>query len=121
MCFKRRENVEKEVNKLRDQISELKVKISTITKGVPMTKIDVRDEKKEGRSSSVATSHTARSRKSVKDEARVLEEECSPERKEKLMNMMEAEKKKDQSPDGRRSPLRILKSQQKSAREILMT
>ena len=115
--------MEREVNKLRDKISELKVKISTITKGVPMTKIDVRDDKKEGRSSSVATSHTARSRKSVKEDARAraLEEECSPERREKLMNMMEAEKKKDQSPDGRRSPLRILKSQQRSAREILMT
>ena len=115
--------MEREVNKLRDKISELKVKISTITKGVPMTKIDVRDDKKEGRSSSVATSHTARSRKSVKDDerARALEEECSPERREKLTNMMDAEKKKDQSPDGRRSPLRILKSQQRTAREILMT
>ena len=32
-----------EVKKLRKEISELKVKISTITKGVPFSKIDVSD------------------------------------------------------------------------------
>ena len=122
-CVQRRDNVEKEVNKLRDHISELKVQISTITKGVPITKIEVRDERKDGRSSSVSNSHTARSRKSVKDDdrAKAIEEECSPERREKLVNLMEAERKKDSSPEGRKSPLRIMKSQQKSAREILMT
>lgn len=55
------------------------------------------------------------------DRAKAIEEECSPERREKLVNLMEAERKKDSSPDGRKSPLRIMKSQQKSAREILMT
>lgn len=99
------------MNQLRDHISELKIKISTITKGVPITKIEVR----ESRSTS-----TARSRKSDKEKPNTLEDECSPERREKLRDMMETEIEK-QVPDGRRSPLRILKSQQRSAREILMT
>ena len=37
-----RENVEQEVRYLRDTISNHKIHISTITKGVPMSKIEVR-------------------------------------------------------------------------------
>ena len=52
-CFQRREQVEREVPLLREKISVLKIQISTITKGVPMSKIDVREEKRSvGRSSS---------------------------------------------------------------------
>jgi len=43
---KLRENVEQEVRYLRDKISQQKIQISTITKGVPMTKIEVREEKR---------------------------------------------------------------------------
>ena len=112
------------MNKLRDQISDLKVQISTITKGVPITKIEVREERREGRDgrTSVATSHTAKSRKSIKedeDKISAIEDEFSSERREKLLNMMEAEKDRI-SQDGRSSPLKILQSQQKTAREILL-
>ena len=37
-----RKNVAQEVRYLRDKISVQKVQISTITKGVPMSKIEVR-------------------------------------------------------------------------------
>jgi len=43
---KMRENVEQEVRYLRDTISNHKIHISTITKGVPMSKIEVREEKR---------------------------------------------------------------------------
>ena len=89
-----------------------------------MTKIDVREEKKDGRSSAVSNSynHTARSRKSDKDSrSSAIEDEFSPERREKLISMMEEAEKDSSVQDGRRSPLRILKSQQQSARQILMT
>merc|ERR1719361_519371 len=43
---KMRENVEQEVRYLRDKISQHKIHISTITKGVPMSKIEVREEKR---------------------------------------------------------------------------
>ena len=82
-----------------------------------MTKIEVRE--RDGRTS-VATARSRRSEKSDSSKPSAIEEECSPERREKLMNMMESERDK-QVPDGRRSPLRILKSQQRTAREILMT
>ena len=114
------------MNKLRDKISDLKVQISTITKGVPITKIEVREERRgDGRDgrSSVATSHTAKSRKSIKDDEdkiSAIEDEFSSERREKLLEMMEAEKERINY-DGRSSPLRILQSQQKTAREILLT
>merc|ERR1712098_973082 len=45
---KRRETVEQEVRALRDRISEQKVQISTITKGVPMSKIELKDDKRTG-------------------------------------------------------------------------
>ena len=100
------------------------MQISTITKGVPITKIEVREERREGRDgrTSVATSHTAKSRKSIKedeDKISAIEDEFSSERREKLLNMMEAEKDRI-SQDGRSSPLKILQSQQKTAREILL-
>ena len=104
----------------------MKVQISTITKGVPITKIEVREERRgEGRDgrSSVATSHTAKSRKNIKDDEdkiSAIEDEFSSERREKLLEMMEAEKERINY-DGRSSPLRILQSQQKTAREILLT
>lgn len=104
----------------------MKVQISTITKGVPITKIEVREERRgDGRDgrSSVATSHTAKSRKSIKDDEdkiSAIEDEFSSERREKLLEMMEAEKERINY-DGRSSPLRILQSQQKTAREILLT
>ena len=113
------------MNKLRDKISDLKVQISTITKGVPITKIEVREERRDGRDgrTSVATSHTARSRRSVREEEERLspglEDDYSSERREKLVSLMEAEKER-QGGDGRSSPLRILQSQQKTAREILL-
>ena len=51
--FKRREQVEREVRILREKISVLKIQISTITKGVPMSKIEVREDKRSiGRASS---------------------------------------------------------------------
>lgn len=40
--------VEREVRQLRDKISDLKIQISTITKGIPMSKIELRDDKKPG-------------------------------------------------------------------------
>merc|ERR1740123_1229521 len=43
---KRRETVEREVRVLREKISVLKIQISTITKGVPMSKIEVREDKR---------------------------------------------------------------------------
>ena len=104
----------------------MKVQISTITKGVPITKIEVREERRgDGRDgrSSVATSHTAKSRKSIKDDEdkiSAIEDEFSSERREKLLEMMEAEKERINY-NGRSSQLRILQSQQKTAREILLT
>ena len=114
------------MNQLRDKISDLKVQISTITKGVPITKIEVREERREGRDgrTSVATSHTARSRRSQREEEERLspmEDDFSSERREKLVSLMEAEKERQGGGDGRSSPLRILQSQQKTAREILLT
>ena len=50
--FKRRDQVEREVRILREKISVLKIQVSTITKGVPMSKIEVREEKRSMRSSS---------------------------------------------------------------------
>ena len=44
--FQRRDTVEKEVRYLRDRISLFKIQISTITKGVPMSKIEVREDKR---------------------------------------------------------------------------
>merc|ERR1712029_528857 len=49
---KRREQVEREVRILREKISVLKIQISTITKGVPMSKIEVREDKRMGRAGS---------------------------------------------------------------------
>lgn len=34
------------MRKLREKISDLKIQISTITKGIPMSKIELRDDKK---------------------------------------------------------------------------
>ena len=42
----RREQVEKETRILREKISVLKIHISTITKGVPISKIEVREDKR---------------------------------------------------------------------------
>ena len=45
--------MEREVRILREKISVLKIQISTITKGVPMSKIEVREDKRSvGRASS---------------------------------------------------------------------
>ena len=44
--FQRRDTVEREVRYLRDRISLFKIQISTITKGVPMSKIEVREDKR---------------------------------------------------------------------------
>ena len=45
--------MEKETRILREKISVLKIQISTITKGVPMSKIEVREDKRSvGRASS---------------------------------------------------------------------
>ena len=44
--LQRREQVEREVRILREKISVLKIQISTITKGVPMSKIEVREDKR---------------------------------------------------------------------------
>ncbi len=41
---KTRERVENEVRRLREKISDLKIQISTITKGIPMSKIELRDD-----------------------------------------------------------------------------
>ena len=38
--------MENEVRRLREKISDLKIQISTITKGIPMSKIELRDDKK---------------------------------------------------------------------------
>ena len=46
VSFQRREQVEREVRILREKISVLKIQISTITKGVPMSKIEVREDKR---------------------------------------------------------------------------
>ena len=51
LLFQRRESVESEVRGLRDHISDLKIQISTITKGIPMSKIELREEKKPPTSS----------------------------------------------------------------------
>jgi hypothetical protein len=45
-CLQTRERVEVEVRRLREKISDLKIQISTITKGIPMSKIELRDDKK---------------------------------------------------------------------------
>ena len=88
-----------------------------------MSKIDVREDGwRDGRSSSVSTTHTARSRRSDKDSrSSAIEQEFSPERRKKLMTMMEEAEKDIPVQDGRRSPLRLLKSQEQTARQILMT
>ena len=53
IMLQRREQVEREVRILREKISVLKIQISTITKGVPITKIEVREDKRSiARSSS---------------------------------------------------------------------
>ena len=44
--FQRRDTVEREVRFLRDRISHFTIQISTITKGVPMSKIEVREDKR---------------------------------------------------------------------------
>ena len=41
--FQRRQSREKEVRKLRDKISDLRIEISTITKGIPISKIELQD------------------------------------------------------------------------------
>ena len=52
LVLKRRDQVEREVRILREKISVLKIQVSTVTKGVPMSKIEVREEKRSMRSSS---------------------------------------------------------------------
>ena len=41
--FQRRHKREAEVKKLRDKISDLRIEISTITKGIPISKIELQD------------------------------------------------------------------------------
>ena len=85
-----------------------------------MSKIEVREE----RLGAAPSAHTARSegrekrRKNEEKTPSVMEEESSPERREKILSMMEA--RPDQSPERSASPLRILRSQQRNAREILL-
>ena len=81
-----------------------------------MSKIEVREE----RLGATPSSHTARSEGREK---RKKNEEKSPsmmeeERREKVLSMMEA--RLDQSPERSASPLRILRSQQRNAQEILL-
>jgi len=92
---KRRDTIEREVRYLRDKISLFKIQISTITKGVPMSKIEVREDKRSN--------------------AR------SPDREEKRSMSLPASSK---SPERTISPplkhtAHILKSQQSLASEIL--
>jgi len=92
---KRRDTVEREVRHLRDKISLFKIQISTITKGVPMSKIEVREDKRSN--------------------AR------SPDREDKRSMSLPASSK---SPERTISPplkhtAHILKSQQSLASEIL--
>ena len=93
--FQRRDTIEREVRYLRDKISLFKIQISTITKGVPMSKIEVREDKRSN--------------------AR------SPDREEKRSMSLPASSK---SPERTISPplkhtAHILKSQQSLASEIL--
>ena len=118
--LQRRENIEKEVHGLRDQISELKVNISTITKGVPMSKIEVREERLGAAPSGPTTRLEGREkrRKNEQKSPSMMEEESSPERREKVLSLMES--RTELSPERSVSPLRILQSQQQTAREILL-
>ena len=101
-------NVKKEVHCLRNQISELKVNISTTTKGFAMSKFEVR----ENRLGDTPSFHTKQNEE--KSES-MMEEESFPERREKVLTVME-----DQSPEESTSPLRILSAQQRKAQEILL-
>ena len=106
--LQRRVNVEKEVHGLRNQISKLKVTISTTTKGFAMSKFEVRED----RLGDTASSHTKQNEN--KSES-LMEEESFPERREKVLGMME-----DQFPEQSASPHRILSAQQRNAQEILL-
>jgi len=94
---KRREQVEREVRILREKISVLKIQISTITKGVPITKIEVREDKR-----SIARS-------------------SSPDEKFRSSSVPTSGKppERSYSPTMRHTAHGILKSQQSLASEIL--
>jgi hypothetical protein len=44
------------VRRLREKISDLKIQISTITKGIPMSKIELRDDNKKSNAAQKTTS-----------------------------------------------------------------
>ena len=73
-----------------------------------MSKFEVRED----RLGDTASSHTKQNEN--KSES-LMEEESFPERREKVLSMME-----DQFPEQSASPLRILSAQQRNAQEILL-
>ena len=113
MLLQRREQVEREVRILREKISVLKIQISTITKGVPITKIEVREDKRsiarssspdeKFRSSSVPTSGDSFWMENV----------------DKTKNISGKPPERSYSPTMRHTAHGILKSQQSLASEIL--
>ena len=66
MGYHKEENKTKEVEKLRKQISYLKVSISNLTIGVPINKIDVRQRKLSDETNSVSLSDTRSSSASIR-------------------------------------------------------
>ena len=80
--LQRRVNVEKEVHALRNQISKLKITISTTTKGFAMSKFEVRED----HLGDTASSHTKNNEEKYQSK---MEEESFPERRVKVVNMME--------------------------------
>ena len=57
----RTERIKKEVNRLREEISRLKIMNSAITIGVPMNKIDVRPQRKTSEDSTCTSMSNTRS------------------------------------------------------------
>ena len=116
IMLQRREQVEREVRILREKISVLKIQISTITKGVPITKIEVREDKR-----SIARSS------SPDEKFRSSSVPTSGGNFPLKMKMLSHENKNDSgkppersySPTMRHTAHGILKSQQSLASEIL--
>ena len=73
----RTEMIKKEVNRLREEISRLKIMNSAITIGVPMNKIDVRPQRKTSEDSTCTSmSNTRSSSASLRFGARYMLKMC---------------------------------------------
>ena len=116
MLLQRREQVEREVRILREKISVLKIQISTITKGVPITKIEVREDKRSIARSSSPDEKFRSSSVPTSGDSLPFKWKMFPDKTKKISGKPP---ERSYSPTMRHTAHGILKSQQSLASEIL--